>query len=427
MVTSEPAGLDGRPADFSAMKAYADNTVSEAQRTTRDSSEFEGVCQVSVVMPCLNEAESLEPCVAAAQSAIAELGINGEVIVADNGSTDGSVEIARSLGARVVNVDARGYGSALQGGFAAARGKYILMGDADGSYDFGHLGRFVEKLDAGADLVMGNRFGGGIAPGAMPPLHRYFGNPGLSWMGRLFFGAPVGDFYCGLRAFRRDALVKLELQSPGMELGVEMVAKSALYGLRVEEVPTTLSPDLRSRPPHLRTWRDGWRTLRFFLLYSPRWLFFYPGVALILLGLALSAAVLPGAVDLFGARFDAHTLLYAGAAIVVGFQAVVFAGLARVYAASEGFLPETTLVRQIRRLSLELGLALGIILFLASAILSVIAFVRWDRSSFRHLDYPATLRLAIPAVVTLMLAVQTILSSFFLSVLGIKRNPSADT
>jgi glycosyltransferase involved in cell wall biosynthesis len=406
------------------MKASADNTVSEAQQTACTSPELEDVCQVSIVMPCLNEAESLAPCVEAAQTAIAELGINGEVIVADNGSTDGSVEIARSLGARVVHVDARGYGSALQGGFAAARGKYILMGDADGSYDFGHLGRFVEKLDAGADLVMGNRFGGGIAPGAMPPLHRYFGNPGLSWMGRLFFGAPVGDFYCGLRAFRRDALVKLELQSPGMELGVEMVAKSALYGLRVEEVPTTLSPDLRSRPPHLRTWRDGWRTLRFFLLYSPRWLFFYPGVALILLGVALSAAVLPGAVDLFGARFDAHTLLYAGAAIVVGFQAVVFAGLARVYAASEGFLPETTLVRQIRQLSLELGLALGVILLLASAILSVIAFVRWDRSSFRHLDYPATLRLAIPAVVTLMLAVQTILSSFFLSVLGIKRNPS---
>jgi hypothetical protein len=301
------------------------------------------------------------------------------------------------------------------------------MGDADGSYDFGHLGRFVERLDAGADLVMGNRFGGGIAPGAMPPLHRYFGNPGLSWMGRLFFGAPVGDFYCGLRAFRRDALPKLELQSPGMELGVEMVAKSALYGLVVDEVPTTLSPDLRSRPPHLRTWRDGWRTLRFFLLYSPRWLFFYPGVFLIVLGVGLSAAVLPGTLDLFGARFDVNTLLYAGAAIVVGFQAVVFAVLARVYAASEGFLPDTTLVRRIRHFSLEPGLAVGAVLMLASITLSVIAFVRWDRSSFRHLDYPAALRLVIPAVVTLMLSVQTIVSSFFLSVLGIKRHPFVDT
>jgi glycosyltransferase involved in cell wall biosynthesis len=405
------------------MKTYADNSVSDVERPEREFPDRADVCEVSIVMPCLNEAESLEPCIAKAQAAIAELGIDGEVLVADNGSTDGSVELATSMGARVVHVQARGYGSALQGGFAAARGKYILMGDADGSYDFGHLPRFVEKLDAGADLVMGNRFGGGIAPGAMPPLHRYFGNPGLSWMGRLFFGAPVGDFYCGLRAFRRDALAKLELQSPGMELGVEMVAKAALYGLRVEEVPTTLSPDLRSRAPHLRTWRDGWRTLRFFLLYSPRWLFFYPGVILILLGVVLSAAVLPGALQVFGARFDAHTLLYAGAAIVVGFQAVVFAVLARVYAASEGFLPDTTLVSRVRRFSLELGLAVGVVLLLVSAILSVIAFVRWGHSSFRHLDYPATLRLAIPAVVTLMLGVQTILSSFFLSVLGIKRNP----
>jgi glycosyltransferase involved in cell wall biosynthesis len=408
------------------MKTYAENRVSEVDRRASEAPQPADVCDVSIVMPCLNEAESLAPCIRAAQAAIADVGVAGEVIVADNGSTDGSVELATSLGARVVHVQSRGYGSALQGGFAAARGRYILMGDADGSYDFGHLGRFVERLDAGADLVMGNRFGGGIAPGAMPPLHRYLGNPGLSWMGRLFFGAPVGDFYCGLRAFRRDALPKLDLQSPGMELGVEMVAKAALYGLRVEEVPTTLSPDLRSRPPHLRTWRDGWRTLRFFLLYSPRWLFFYPGVILILLGVGFSAAVLPGAVELFGARFDVHTLLYAGAAIVVGFQAVVFAVLARVHAASEGFLPETTLVRRIRHVSLELGLAVGILLLLASVTLSVIAFVRWDRSSFRHLDYPATLRLAIPAVVTLMLGVQTILSSFFLSVLGIKRHPASD-
>jgi hypothetical protein len=408
------------------MKTYAENRVSEVDRQASEAPHPADVCDVSIVMPCLNEAESLAPCIRAAHAAIADVGVAGEVIVADNGSTDGSVEIATSLGARVVHVQARGYGSALQGGFAAARGRYILMGDADGSYDFGHLGRFVERLDAGADLVMGNRFGGGIAPGAMPPLHRYLGNPGLSWMGRLFFGAPVGDFYCGLRAFRRDTLPKLDLQSPGMELGVEMVAKAALYGLRVEEVPTTLSPDLRSRPPHLRTWRDGWRTLRFFLLYSPRWLFFYPGVVLILLGVCFSAAVLPGAVEVFGARFDVHTLLYAGAAIVVGFQAVVFAVLARVYAASEGLLPETRLVRRIRHVSLELGLAVGIILLLASVTLSVIAFVRWDRSSFRHLDYPATLRLAIPAVVTLMLGVQTILSSFFLSVLGIKRHPASD-
>jgi glycosyltransferase involved in cell wall biosynthesis len=380
-------------------------------------------CLVTIVMPCLNEAESLEPCIRKAQRAIADLGIQGEVLIADNGSTDGSIELAESLGARVVHVEARGYGSALRGGFAAARGKYILMGDADGSYDFAHLPRFVEKLDAGDELVMGNRFAGGIAPGAMPPLHRYFGNPGLSWMGRLFFGAKTGDFYCGLRAFRRDVLPTLNLQSPGMELGVEMVAKAALYGLKVSDVPTTLSPDLRSRPPHLRTWRDGWRTLRFFLLYSPRWLFFYPGLLLMVLGIGLSAAVLPGVVDVFGARLDVDTLLYAGAAIVVGFQGVVFAVLARVYAEAEGFLPDTSLVRRARRMfSLERGLLIGGALLLASLVLTVIALVRWEQSSFHHLNYPSTLRLAIPAAVALMLGVQLIFASFFMSVLGIKRD-----
>jgi hypothetical protein len=261
----------------------------------------------------------------------------------------------------------------------------------------------------------------------MPPLHRYFGNPGLSWMGRLFFGAPVGDFYCGLRAFRRDALPKLGLQSPGMELGVEMVAKAALYRLRIDEVPTTLSPDLRSRPPHLRTWRDGWRTLRFFLLFSPRWLFFYPGLILILLGVALSAAILPGPLDVAGARFDAHTLLYAGAAVVVGFQAVVFSVLARVYAAAEGFLPDSPLLVRARTLfSLEGGLLAGGLLLIAAVVLSIIAFVQWDNSSFKHLNYPDSLRLTVPAVVALMLGVQTILSSFFLSVLGIKQVPATD-
>jgi glycosyltransferase involved in cell wall biosynthesis len=403
------------------MNTYTDDRVSESQHSGTEAEEPKGGYVVSIVMPCLNEAESLAPCIEKAKAAIEAAGVPGEVLIADNGSTDGSIEIAESLGARVVHVKARGYGSALKGGFAAAKGKYILMGDADGSYDFGHLDRFLVKLDAGADLVMGNRFAGGIAPGAMPPLHRYFGNPGLSWMGRLFFGAPVGDFYCGLRAFRRDALGTLNLQSAGMELGVEMVAKAALYGLNVQEVPTTLSPDLRSRPPHLRTWRDGWRTLRFFLLFSPRWLFFYPGVILIVLGLALSVAVLPGPLNVIGARLDVHTLLYAGAAIVVGFQAVMFAVLARVYAASEGFLPDTQLVRRARQVfSLELGLLIGGVLLLAAIILSVIAFVRWDDSSFRHLNYPDSLRIAIPATVALMLGVQTILSSFFLSVLGIK-------
>jgi glycosyltransferase involved in cell wall biosynthesis len=403
------------------MNTYTDDRVSESQHSGTETEEPQGGYVVSIVMPCLNEAESLAPCIERAKAAIEAAGVPGEVLIADNGSTDGSVEIAESLGARVVHVKARGYGSALKGGFAAAKGKYILMGDADGSYDFGHLDRFLVKLDAGADLVMGNRFAGGIAPGAMPPLHRYFGNPGLSWMGRLFFGSRTGDFYCGLRAFRRDVLPRLHLQSPGMELGVEMVAKAAIYGLSVDEVPTTLSPDLRSRPPHLRTWRDGWRTLRFFLLFSPRWLFFYPGLILIVLGLALSIAVLPGPLNVVGARLDVHTLLFAGAAIVVGFQAVAFAALARVYAASEGFLPETPVVRKARQIfSLELGLLVGFGLMLVSIVLWVITLIDWGNSSFHHLDYPHSLRLAIPAAVALMVGVQTILSSFFLSVLGIK-------
>jgi glycosyltransferase involved in cell wall biosynthesis len=400
-------------------------SATEPRRVDTDSDQ--DALDVTIVMPCLDEAESLAPCIEMAKTAIESTGVKGEILIADNGSTDGSIELAESMGARVVRVRNKGYGSALQGGFAAARGKYILMGDADGSYDFRHLGRFLEKLDAGADLVMGNRFAGGIAPGAMPPLHQYFGNPGLSWLGRLFFRAPVSDFYCGLRAFRRDALPTLGLQSPGMELGVEMVAKAALYKLNVTEVPTTLSPDLRSRPPHLRTWRDGWRTLRFFLLYSPRWLFFYPGLTLILLGIILGGIVLPGAVNVFGARLDVHTLLYSGAAIVVGFQAVVFAVLARVYAASEGFLPDSDRLRKARQIfSLEAGIAVGVLLLIAALTLSVIALVRWGDSSFKHLDYPSALRLAIPAAVALMLGVQIILSSFFLSVLGIKSPPTDD-
>jgi glycosyltransferase involved in cell wall biosynthesis len=410
------------------MDTYTEEKSTETGVHQRATPPSEDGCLVTIVMPCLNEAESLKPCIEKARKAIEDLGIQGEVLIADNGSTDGSVELAESLGARVAHIKARGYGAALQGGFAAARGKYILMGDADGSYDFSHLPRFVEKLDEGYELVMGNRFAGGIAPGAMPPLHRYFGNPGLSWMGRRFFGAKTGDFYCGLRAFRRDVLPTLNLQSPGMELGVEMVAKAALYGLKTADVPTTLSPDLRSRPPHLRTWRDGWRTLRFFLLYSPRWLFFYPGLALMVLGVALSALVLPGAVDVFGARLDVHTLLYAGAAIVVGFQGVTFAVLARVYAASEGFLPDTSLVQSARRVfSLERGLLIGGLLLLASLVLTVITVVRWEQSSFHHLDYANSLRLAIPAAVALMLAVQVMFSSFFMSVLGIKRDPERET
>ncbi len=262
-------------------------------------------------MPCLNERATVGLCVAKAIDAIRRQGILGEVIVSDNGSTDGSQQIAKDLGARVISVATRGYGSALRGGIAAARGRYILMGDADDTYDFTQLDAFVGKLREGFDLVMGNRFHGGIAPGAMPPLHRYLGNPVLTGIGRLFFKSPVGDFHCGLRAFRKDAIDGLALRTLGMEFATEMIVKATAFGLRVTEIPTTLSADKRDRPPHLRTWRDGWRHLRFLFLYSPRWLFLYPGIALCALGLVVSALLLPGPRRIGSVGFDVHTLLFA--------------------------------------------------------------------------------------------------------------------
>jgi glycosyltransferase involved in cell wall biosynthesis len=378
--------------------------------------------EVSVVMPCLDEAESVGECVRRAQAGLREAGAAGEVIVADNGSTDGSQEIARSLGAGVVDVPRKGYGAALMGGFEAARGRYVVMGDADASYDFGSLRPFVERLRAGDDLVMGNRFEGGIEPGAMPFLNRYLGNPVLSFIGRLFFGSRIGDFHCGLRAFRRDVLPRLELQSEGMEFASEMVVKASLNGLAVSEVPTTLSPALRSRSPHLRPWRDGWRHLRFLLLFSPRWLFLYPGIALMLLGLTAMIALLPGQLDLLGTRFDVHTLVYASAMIVVGYQAVLFAVFARIYAMTEGFLPPRKWLQElIERVTLEAGVLVGVALIVGGVALTVVALAIWGGTGFRALDYKETLRLVIPASTMLVLGVQTVLSSFFLSILGIER------
>src|SRR5262249_25578001 len=276
--------------------------------------------ELSVVMPCLNEAETLESCIAKAQKAFREANVVGEIVVADNGSSDGSQELAARMGARVVPVAARGYGSALMGGIAAAAGKYVVMGDADDSYDFTHIPRFLERMRAGADLVMGNRFAGGIQPHAMPPLHQYFGNPLLTRIGRLFFGGSCGDFYCGMRGFSKQAYERMDLRTTGMEFATEMVVKATLLRMNVVEVPTTLSPDGRSRPPHLRTWRDGWRTLRFFLLYSPRWLFLYPGIALMLIGAIVGAWLLPGPQRVGNVVFDVHTLLYAAIAMLLGFQ-----------------------------------------------------------------------------------------------------------
>ena len=378
--------------------------------------------EVSIVMPCLNEAETLAACIEKARRGLDEANVRGEIIVADNGSTDGSPALAAKLGARVIHVSATGYGNALMGGIGAARGPYVIMGDADDSYDFSDLTRFVERLRAGDDLVMGNRFRGGVKPGAMPPAHRYLGNPILTAIGRLFFQSPCGDFHCGLRGFNKAALSRLDLRTTGMEFASEMVVKATLHKLRITEVPTTLSPAGRSRPPHLHTWRDGWRHLRFLLLYSPRWLFLYPGVLLMLAGAAAGAWLLPGPRTIAGVTFDVHTLVYAAMSILVGFQAITFAVFTKVFAISEGLLPEDPRLNKVFRwITLEVGLLVGAVAVLIGIAGSVHALGLWGERSFGPLNPSHTLRTVIPAVTCLTLGCQIVFSSFFLSVLGLRR------
>jgi glycosyltransferase involved in cell wall biosynthesis len=384
--------------------------------------QIDDAVELSVVMPCLNESATVGVCVKKALDAMERHGIRGEVIVADNGSTDGSQEIATRLGARVVPIATRGYGSALRGGIAAARGRFVLMGDADDSYDFSQLDKFVARLREGYDLVMGNRFQGGILPGAMPPLHRYLGNPVLTGIGRLFFKSPVGDFHCGLRAFRKGAIERLDLRTMGMEFASEMVVKATTFGLRVAEIPTILSPDGRNRAPHLRTWRDGWRHLRFLLLYSPRWLFLYPGIALFVLGAVVSALLLPGPRMVGNVGFDVDTLLFAAMAILIGFQSIVFATFTKVFAISEGLLPEDARLSWLfRYVTLETGLIVGVLLILAGTGSWVLGLEYWRSHLFGPLDPEKALRIVIPGVVFFTLGFQVILSSFFLSVLGMGR------
>lgn len=370
--------------------------------------------ELSILMPCLNEAETLGTCIKKAQKYLTENDIAGEIIVADNGSTDGSQDIAKSMGARVIHVRQKGYGSALRGGILSATGQYVIMADADDSYDFSNLNPFLYKLRQGYDLVMGNRFKGGIKRGAMPPLHKYLGNPVLTWIGKLFFASPCNDFHCGLRGFRRDAIEQLDLRTTGMEFASEMVVKATLNKMRITEVPTTLSPDGRSRPPHLNTWRDGWRHLRFLLLYSPRWLFFYPGLFLMAMGLTSTFGLISSP--------KIHTLLYSSAAIIIGFQLVSFAVFTKVFAINEGLLPrDAKLNRLLRFINLEGGLIAGCILLLIGVISSVYAFMLWENTSFGALNPVEVMRIVIPAVTTLALGFQIIFSSFFLSVLGLKR------
>lgn len=389
-------------------------SISEPISERKERIETVPAIEVSIIMPCLNEAETLEVCIKKAQWFITENDLAGEVIIADNGSDDGSQEIARRLNARVVNIPTKGYGSALKGGIEAARGKYIIMGDADDSYDFSNLNPFVQKLRNGYDLVMGNRFRGGIAPGAMPFLHRYLGNPVLTGIGKLLFASPCDDFHCGLRGFRKDAIADLDLQTTGMEFASEMVVKATLHKMQITEVPTTLSKDGRSRPPHLNTWRDGWRHLRFLLMYSPRWLFFYPGIFLILGGFLATLSLLPSP--------KVHSLLYSSSAMTIGFQIVTFALFTKVFGISEGLLPEDRrLNRLFNYLNLETGLVAGCLLFLMGAAASIYAFGVWGQNDFGSLNPTETMPIVIPGVTCLALGIQTIFSSFFLSILGLKR------
>ena len=372
--------------------------------------------ELTLVMPCLNEALSLPGCIREASAAMAQAGISGEILIADNGSTDGSQALATSLGARVVPVAEKGYGNALRGGIAAARGRYIVMGDADGSYDFSHLPRFLEKLRAGYDLVMGNRFLGGIQPGAMPWKNRHIGNPALSFVGRLFFSTELRDFHCGLRGFSADAYCRMNLRTTGMEFASEMVIKSVVLGLKVTEVPTTLRPDTRDRPPHLRPWRDGWRHLRFMLLFSPRWLFFYPGLFLMIAGTLLGAALLPGPLLIGRVRLDVHTLLFAAGCILVGFQAVSFAALSKYFTIRAGLrLPESRF--WLGKVTLESGIIAGGALLLAGVLLWASALWSWRGHGFGNLEPAQTLRWVIPGTLCLALGCQMILTSFFLGVL----------
>jgi glycosyltransferase involved in cell wall biosynthesis len=378
--------------------------------------------EFTILIPCLDEAETIGIVVQKAMTYLSANAISGEVLVADNGSTDGSQAMARGLGARVIDVPVRGYGAALIAGIDAARGRYIIMGDADDSYDFTALGLFVEKLRGGSDLVMGNRFKGGIAPGAMPMLHRYLGNPVLSQLGRSFFDIPVGDFHCGLRGFASDFIRSLGLVNQGMEFASEMVVKAAMRGLVITEVPTRLSPDGRSRPPHLRTWRDGWRHLRFLLLHSPRWLFLYPGIAFVIIGLVALAA-LGGGKLVLGPDFalGIHSLAVACFAVLIGSQLVLFSGVARRYAEIEGILPESTRYHGVlAALTLETIVPLGGIFLVGGLIGFGVAVMRWVESGFGPIVGEATLRIVLISLTSIALGVQTIASGFLASVFAIR-------
>jgi len=383
--------------------------------------------ELSIVMPCLNEERTVGICIEKALRFMRANGIAGEVVIGDNGSTDGSVRIAESLGARVASTPKKGYGFALMAGIKAAQGRYIIMGDADDSYDFSALGEMLEKLRAGHDLVMGNRFKGGIKPGAMPFLHRYLGNPVLSMLGRLFFKIPVRDFHCGLRGFSKEAYSRLNMQTGGMEFASELVVKASLQKFKIAEVPVILYPDGRDRKPHLRTWSDGWRHLRFLLLHSPDWLFLYPGLFLLLIGITGAAILSFGDIRIEHVRLGIHTLLYAYLFIMVGFHFLSFFMVSRLFGIDTQLFPQPKEYHKVRKLvTLETGLIVGFILLLAGIFLSAINIYDWKQTGFGDLEPNHNLRLLFPSITFILIGIEIILASFILSFIKISIRQEED-
>lgn len=383
--------------------------------------ESENPIELTILMPCLNEAATIGICIGKAKKFLSENQLSGEVLVADNGSTDGSVEKAISAGARVVHASEKGYGGALRAGIADAKGSYIIMGDADDSYDFYALKPFMEKLRKGFDLVMGNRFKGGIQKGAMPFLHRYLGNPVLSFVGRLFFNSPVKDFHCGLRGFNKDKISKLELVTTGMEFASEMVVKATIMNLKMTEVPVVLHPDGRNRTPHLNTWRDGWRHLVFLLMYSPRWLFFYPSVFIFFLSLCGLFILLTGTQKVFNLNLDIHTLTFAGSMVVISYQLFMLAVFVRIYSLNQGFYPANKKhLIWFKYFTLERGIAAGLLMLTGGIVLFAMLIVYWANLGFGEIeDVSYTFRLLIPSLTLISLGITTVFSSFFLRILAI--------
>ncbi|WP_229719359.1 glycosyltransferase family 2 protein [Winogradskyella schleiferi] len=378
--------------------------------------------ELSIVMPCLNEAETLAICIHKAQSFLEKNNVMGEIIIADNGSTDGSKAIAKSHNAIVIHAEQKGYGSALKAGIEAANGSYIIMGDADDSYDFSNLMPYLVELRNGKDLVMGNRFKGGIEKDAMPFLHQYLGNPVLSFVGRLFFKININDFHCGLRGFSKSAYKTMNLKTSGMEFASEMVVKSKLNNLSIAEVPTKLHKDGRTRAPHLKTWSDGWRHLRFLMLYAPNWLFLYPGILLALVGFVMSFILVLNPIEFESFTLDVHTLLYTSAFLLVGFQFIIFYGLTKIFAVENELLPKSNRYNKLFKfINLEKGLIFGFVLLIIGVYLSFKGLASWENTRFGPLDTSTTLRIIIPAITTLQLGIQTILFSLFFSVLGLKK------